>query len=238
MFEESLRYPWQDGDGVEALLVGGVLSLFGFLLIPAVLVWGYTLRVVRVVVAGERTEAPQTERERPVPEWTDWGDLFVDGLRVFVVSLVYLLVPVFLLAVTVVAFFIPLAEPVPGWVSLLAVAIGLLTIPLLLLAWYALPAALAAVAVTGHTGAAFSGREVWPVLTDGDYAAAWVLALVVDLLAFVVAFVVAATGIGAILGPFIGFYATLATAYLYGVGYANATREESGGTQAPHAPTV
>jgi hypothetical protein len=63
-----------------------VLSIF-LLGIPAVLLVGYQLAVTRQVMAG---------KDLPLPEWDDWGKLFMDGLYVVIAIFVYTL-PLWLL---------------------------------------------------------------------------------------------------------------------------------------------
>jgi hypothetical protein len=211
MFTRSLTYPYDDGDGLRALAVGTVLTLLSALVLPAVLVLGYSLRVVRAVAAGD--ESP--------PGWGDPAALLVDGLRGLVVVALYLAVPAALVGLAVLAVFLPLAEPPTRLVSLLATAVALLSVPLFLAALYLTPAALAVVAVSRSAAAAVSVRRVLGVALTGSYATAWALALLVALVASATTTAVAAGGgspvsaLGAaVVGAVLGFYATVVTAYL------------------------
>ena len=211
MFEDALRYPYSDGEGIKTLLAGTLLSLLGVLLLPAVFVAGYTMRVLRAVAADEEA----------LPGWDDWTDLFVDGLRATVVSVAYLLVPMLLVVGAIVAFLVPFPGEPTRLVTLLAWAVALLSLPLLFAATYVLPAALVNTAVTRRIGAGFAFRRLWPVLTSGSYATAWLLALLVSLLSGVVGGLVVLVPLaGFVVAVAVGFYATLATAYLYGRGFA------------------
>ena len=69
--------------------IGGVIMLFSFFLlgIPAILLVGYQIAVTRQVMEG---------KELPLPEWDDWGKLFMDGLYLVIAILVYTL-PIWLL---------------------------------------------------------------------------------------------------------------------------------------------
>jgi len=58
---------------------GGFLGLLGIFLVPFLFVYGYLVRVLRVVIAGETETAPMFE---------DWGELFADGLSAFVIGAV------------------------------------------------------------------------------------------------------------------------------------------------------
>lgn len=82
MFGEALRFPIAGDSALKNLLIGGVLGLLGFLLVPAFFVQGYLVRVLRVAVDGG---------DEP-PVFDEWGDLLVDGLKLFVVTLAYFIV--------------------------------------------------------------------------------------------------------------------------------------------------
>jgi hypothetical protein len=81
-FVESLRFVTQDPDWGTKVLVGGLVALAGIFILPAPLAVGYTLRITR---------SAATEAQPRLPEWTDWGGLFVDGLRVIGVGLAHAL---------------------------------------------------------------------------------------------------------------------------------------------------
>ena len=82
MFNESIRYLKDSDDAATTVLVGGLLVIFGFLIIPAIVVEGYMIRVLRRVSEGD-TEAPKFD---------EWTELFVDGLKALVIAFVYLLI--------------------------------------------------------------------------------------------------------------------------------------------------
>ncbi|WP_225334444.1 DUF4013 domain-containing protein [Halomicrobium urmianum] len=222
MFEDALRYPWTGDDRLETIVVGGVLGLLGMLVVPVFLVFGYLVRVVRRVAEGD--EAP--------PSFDDWGELLVDGLKAFVVALVYGLVPAVVFAVAVLTLFLPFTaveETGPGSavstgtmvdpVALVAaLAVVALALGLTLVALYLLPAGVAALARTGRLGAAFSPSELRRIGLNGRYATGWLVAVGISILASVVAGVLAATVAGAVLVPFVNFYGSVAGAYAVGRG--------------------
>lgn len=209
MFEAGLRYPWNDGDGVEELLVGSVLLLLGVLVLPLVLVSGYQLRVVRDVLRGDAEP----------PAWDEWGDLLVDGLKVWLASLVYAGVPALLLAVAVVAFFVPVTQPSRVLGALLVLA-ALVSVPLAILAWYVFPAALANLAHSGSLAAAFAPRRLWRVVTDGEYLRGWLLGLVVAVAGGFLGLIASSTVVGAVAAPFVAFYTGVSVSYLFATGAA------------------
>lgn len=217
MFEDAIRYPWTGDERLETIAIGGVLSLLGVLIVPTVLVFGYVVRVLRRVSAGE-TESP--------PAFGDWESLLVDGLKAFVVAVVYGAVPAIVFTLAVLSWILPFSvttggEPAAG-PNLFLVAVGLLVLALSLVASvaavYLVPAAVAAFARTGRLGAAFSLAELRAIAGDRDYAKGWLVAVAVSILASIVGGALSATFAGAVLVPFVSFYGTVASAYAVGAG--------------------
>lgn len=217
MLEDALRYPWQGEKHVETVLVGGVLSLFGVLLVPALLVYGYLVGVIRAVGAGD--DVP--------PVFENWSDLLVEGVVAFLISLVYALVPAAAVTLAVASVIVPVTvvdgpgaggDGVAVGGLVLALLVGSVALVVLVGALYLLPAAIAAYAVTGRAGAAFSPSTLRAVGTDRSYAVAVLIAVLVALLAQIVGGLVAATVIGALLVPFVTFYGNVASAYAIGTG--------------------
>ncbi|WP_135824362.1 DUF4013 domain-containing protein [Halorussus ruber] len=233
MFETALRYLVDSDDGTETILVGGLLTLLGWLLIPAVLVAGYLQRVLARTNDGE-----------PAPSFDDWADLFWDGLKAIGVVIAYVAVPIVLLTAVLASLVVvsvettveesvadptTVAEPVtsvgPDPLSVLVVLGGLALAGLTsLVAWYALPAALARLAVEGRFGAAFEFGRLWPVLTSGAYATGWLVALVVLVVGgALVSGLASIPLLGWALLPFASFYLNVVAFALYGQGYRDAT---------------
>lgn len=217
MLAEAFSFPRRDDDWLVTVLIGGVLTLLGFLVIPAILVNGYLLRVTRAAVRGEAEP----------PAFDDWGELLVDGVLVWVVELVYVGVPGLLLALIMGTFVVITAVTTSTTVGVapraatgiaLVVGLALLAVlgTLLVVAAYLLPAALANFARTGDVLAAFHLGTVARAAFSVDY-------LVAVLLAIVVAVVLGTVGgfLSVILiGVFVLFYMQLVIYHLFGQGFA------------------
>ncbi len=79
-----LAFPFKDPKWKTKALIGAVLIFFSlFLLVPIFFVYGYFGRVLKRAISGEG--------EALLPEWDDWGELFVSGLKLFGAGFVYLL---------------------------------------------------------------------------------------------------------------------------------------------------
>lgn len=228
MFEKAIRYPWKGEDNVKKVAIGGILTLLGVFVLPMFFVLGYGLEVIRRVSRGDVAEPPA---------WEDWGTLFVDGLKVFVISVVYSLIPGALVAFAVFSWFVPVAvsggEP-SGALAAVGVLVGFLVVAVAMLVAlafaYVVPAAVAAFARTDRLVSAFSPSQLRSVGGHRGFAVAWVVAFAVTVVASAVSGALSVTGIGAILGAFVVYYGTIAAAYAIGEGISDlpvvAEREE------------
>ena len=222
MLEEAIRYPWTGEKKVETLLVGALLSVLGVFFVPALLVYGYLIRVIRAVGAGD-DEAP--------PEFDEWTALLVEGFVGFLIGVVYAVVPLTVLGLAVASLLLPVtvvsspgADPASNLAIgglLLALVVIVATVVIVVAAAYLLPAAIAAYAVTGRAGAAFSFGTLRDIGGSRTYAVAWLVAVVIAVAAQAVGGVVAATVIGVLLLPVISFYGNVAGAYAIGTAVAD-----------------
>lgn len=211
MITESLGYLHKSDDWVKTLLIGGVLGLLGVLVVPLFITYGYLVRVLRVRMEGGDD----------VPAFDDWGEMTVDGLRAFAITFVYGLVPVILAGAFVVAGVAGLAgsgdSGILAGIGGATVLFGaLLAVILGLAAAYVTPAALANYAETGRIGSGFAFGELRPVLASGEYLTAWAYAALLGVAGSVVVGLVSATGVGAVVAPFVWFYVSVAAAFIFG----------------------
>jgi hypothetical protein len=214
MIQDSLQYLRNDENWVTTVLIGGILSLLGVLIVPTLFVLGYLVQVVRGTMHGE---------EQP-PVFDEWGDLFTDGLKAFVVVFVYGLIPGIIAAVVIgggiLSFVVGGGSDSAGLVGLgmIGVLVGsLLALVLSLLAAYVVPAAISNLAQTDQLGSAFSIGELRPVLTSGTYATAWVYGFALIIAASLVAGALNVIPLlGLLAGGFLGFYAAVSAYYLIG----------------------
>lgn len=88
--------------------------------------------------------------------------------------------------------------------------------------------------MTGRFGAAFEFGTLRPILTSGSFATAWLVGLGILVLGSIVTGIVGAIPILGIVAVFVAFYATVAAAYCYARGFADAMPVET----APEAPDL
>ena len=89
--ETAVRYPMAKDDWIKTLVIGGVLVLFSFLIIPAIAAYGYLITAIRDSLEGK----PEP------PEFEDWGALLRKGVLGWVIGIVYMIVPLIVTAVLV-----------------------------------------------------------------------------------------------------------------------------------------
>ncbi len=114
---KALTFATDDDRWITKLAIGAILLILSFLIIPGFFVSGYMIQIVRNVM---------DEVEKPLPEWKNWGKLFMDGLNLVIAGLVYTL-PVWLLVCCSFAFFIPSAS-LEGDAADIMAGIGVLAI--------------------------------------------------------------------------------------------------------------
>ncbi len=229
MLEDGLSYPAR-GDWIGRILIGGVLGFFSFLVVPVFFLLGYFVRVLETSIEGA---------DEP-PAFDEWGELFVTGLVAFVITFAYSIVPVVVYSVVVFGL-IGAGGAIGGDGGGLLAGLGFLSmlafLPLLLLIYYVVPAALANYARRGTLGAGFDVDAIKPVVLSVDYLIAVLLPLVVAFVVWIVVGILFATIVGALLVPFVQFYAQVAIFRMFGLAFAEVQGSESTGT-GPAAPSV
>ena len=204
MLSEAINYPRESDHVLRTVLIGGVLSLLSILIIPALILGGYGIKVLRRTTTGN-DELPQFE---------DWGTLALDGLKGLGIAIGYLLAPMVLFALTI------------GVLSGTLQTLGILVTAVVYLgALYCLPAATTVFAREEQFGAAFAVTHLRPVVTSQQYLGGWARVVAIGFVAGLVMGVIGLVPIlGAIAGVFVGFYVSLVTAYLFGHTVADADR--------------
>ncbi len=79
---KAIRFVMEDKQWISKLLIGALMSVLGFLILPALILQGYLVKVIRHVMNGNWNG---------LPEWDDWGELLKDGFFVTVAQIVYTL---------------------------------------------------------------------------------------------------------------------------------------------------
>lgn len=197
-FSRAIQHPFEDKDWMVKMLIGAGVSLVPILNFA---MNGYALDVLRNTSRGQ---------DMPLPSWNDLGRQFVDGLKLFVVQLIYsipILVLVFGLMILGVGFGITSDSMDRNATRTLGSALGVVSLGVACLSMlyglviaFLTPAMYIQVARTGDIGAAFNFNEINALIrrNSGDY---WLAVLVPVAIGVVLA--VPLGVIGAI--PFVGW---------------------------------
>ena len=213
MLSDALRYPLESDGWLRTILVGGLLTILSVLILPWFFLQGYYVRVLNGV----------TNDDPVPPKFTDWVDLLVDGLKLFVLNILVTIVIAILQVGLAVAMGTgssfaetpPAADP--GAAGGMLGAAGLIVfLGAMLVIGYVVPAMLANFGREDSLTAAFDMSTVLSGALTREYLIAWVLAVVVGLVLGFVATLLSLL----IVGIFGLFYVQIVTYYLFGRGFA------------------
>ena len=215
-FAKPFTFVFEDPRWMQKILLGGLFYLAGFFIVGWFFILGYVAALARNVIM---------EKQYPLPEWDDLGELFSEGARMIGVVIIYI-IPIIALVMTFImpAIFVgavaegnEVAEALSGG---MAGCVWCLMVPLSLFVMIFLPASLLFTAVERRFGAAFEFARIWPFIKNniGNY----LLAVVVYLVArFLGGFGIILFCIGVV---FTAFWGLMATTHGFAQVYRIATR--------------
>lgn len=85
IYKDALEYSAKDW---KTLVILGIFAFFSFLLLPIFIITGYNYRVINTAVHGI------INGRDPLPGFDDLIAMFVDGIKVVIVQIAYLIIPV------------------------------------------------------------------------------------------------------------------------------------------------
>lgn len=209
-FAKAFSFVFDDPDWVKKIVIGGLVGLIP--LVGQFLVFGYMIAIARNVTRG----APQ-----PLPEWSDFGQMLIDGLYTFIISMVYSLPIILVLCfVMLPALVIGGAfgeDGDPGVIGGLGICCFFFfsIIYGFAMGWFFLPAAMVRYAETGDMMSALRFGEILAITRANPIV--FLMALLVAIVAsFVSSFGVILCFIGVL---FTQFYAYCVMGHAYGQAY-------------------
>ena len=198
--DELLKAPLQDKQWPSKIAIGGVVSVIPILSFCGM---GYIISLIK---------SAMKKKEEVLPEWSNWGKLFSDGIICFVISFVYTLIPMLIFAIGAVVS----GGGVFGWAFKAFVtfisAISLLGV------YFILPMAICHYAATDDMKSAFAWKVIQEKIkaTSKDYGIAYLLTIGFFIAGYIVTFLLGMVIIGWILMPFLFFYLHLIFARMFG----------------------
>lgn len=161
MIARCFKYPFQGDGDKKRLALGGLLFLGSALVFPMILLYGYLTRVVRHVVLEE----PE------MPEFDNWGGMFVTGIQALVVLVAYPLVAAVAIGLVGALWWFGLAPDVLLLVTLIFAPT---------VAAYFGPAAFINFATVGELSAAFDFGTIRDGATTSTYFVGWISGLLIS----------------------------------------------------------
>ncbi len=172
-FQNLLAYPFKDKKSGTKILIGSLLIFSSAIIpiLPLLIVLGYIMQIAKRIIDGDG--------QLSLPDWDQWSEYLKDGLKWFVVLLIYsipfILVFSFGYLIYMASFiglalveesgnptFWSLALPLFGMVVLfVSMFIGIL---LAMLEFLFLPAGLMHIVHTGKLSSVFKLSEWWPLM--------------------------------------------------------------------------
>jgi len=146
------------------------------------------------------------KKDKKLPEWDNWGDMFVKGLLVAVIGMIYFLPTLILGLVTGGSFVLSLiqAGATGTMPNIGAAGAGIaITALLAILTMYVAPVAILLYAEKGNFGAAFAIGEVFKKAFTGAWLVGWLLAMVYGIVVSAVGGLLSMVLAMTIIGPFI-----------------------------------
>ena len=189
---ELLKRPISDKQWPAKIAIGGVVSIVPILQFCA---FGYIVNLIKQTLKKE---------EAILPEWTNWGKLFTDGIIYFVIVLVYMIIPCLIFGMGMALGGINL-----GILSMLfrAIVIFLSSI-VALAATFILPMAICHYVATEDLKSAFSWKEIQERIkaVAKEYGTAYLITLGLHIAVWICCMLLSFIFIGPIIAPFLSFY--------------------------------
>jgi hypothetical protein len=95
VISDSMKYPSTDW---KKVIILGLLFMFSFLIIPLFLLYGYIFRVIKASLAGVEG----------LPDYEEWGEMLLDGIKLFLVYIIYMLPAIIIAIYSIMMFAIAL----------------------------------------------------------------------------------------------------------------------------------
>ncbi len=194
-YGKMIKFPMNDKDWILKIIIGGILSI-----IPIInfISFGYEVKVMK-----------NTINKTPfMPEWKGFIELFIKGLIVFVIALLYMIVPLIIFGA--VAGFSTLSYAIGGFTNPYGIIVAILPALfiggiLFLIIGFILPMAIALYIKSDNFSDAFKFSEILDRIKSifGEYLASYIILVI---LGFILMLIGLIPLIGWLLSLFGSFY--------------------------------
>jgi hypothetical protein len=215
---KAFGYVFDDDQWITKILIAAAILALGILfswllfiplILAALLLGGYGVEITRRVIQGNPVV---------LPEWDNWGDLLMDGLKAWIIELIYAL-PIIIVSVCLSIPVGAFSEDAQEVSSLFGAFMGCFNFLWGIVVGLMLPAAIAFFVAEGDVSAAFRFGDVFAFVRDNF--ATYLIVLVIGWVASII------SGLG-LLACGVGFlvtapYAGWITAHLRGQAFVEAS---------------
>lgn len=208
-FGKAFLFVTEDESWIKKIAIGAVLMLFSWLIIPMFFIVGYQVALMRRVVKQD----PQ-----PLPEWEEWGQIFMDGLVVWVAIFVYALPVIFLSLCSMLFWLGPATNNEALAVGSIfgLIIFGCFTILFIIALAFVVPALFIQYVRNGDFGSMFRVKDVFGVARE-NFVNILIVLLVTIVATFLLGLVTWIPICGQLIfAPVGNFWISVAVAYLYG----------------------
>jgi hypothetical protein len=214
---KSFGYVFDDDQWITKILIAAVILLLGILfswmvfiplIVAALLLGGYGVEITRRVIRGDT---------QVLPQWDNWGELLVDGLKAWIIEIIYAL-PIIVLGICLSIPLGILSEEAQEVSALLSLCLSGIYFLWGIVMGLLLPAAIAMFVAEEEVSAAFRFGDVFGLVRDNFVT--YLLVLVIGWVAsFIGGLGLLVCGVGVLVtAPYAGWI----TAHIRGQAYLEA----------------
>ena len=203
---KGLKFPLEDLDWGKKVIIGGVLNTVPIINFISV---GYALETMKMVM----------EKDYALPDWEDFGDKFMMGLKAVVINIVYMAIPIIIISVSMVVGLFFGKESI----AMIGLSVGIL---LAVVIGVMLPMAIAHYVAKEKFSAAFNFSEIIKRIMT-VFVEYVIYYIVIVILTVIGMFLFIIPVIGWIIGAIYTFYILLVSAYYFGRLYNKSESESS-----------
>lgn len=229
---KAVRFVTEDRTWLSKLLIGVLMSVLSFLIVPTLILQGYVIKIIRQVMNGAWDG---------LPEWDDWGKLLRDGFFLTVAEIVYTLPFIILMGIGIATTgglaSLTGSESAAGLIATTG-GLGMLCLIFIFIVVLLLltPAIIIQYAIKDDFGALFRFSEVFAIIRANMadilivFLVSVVVSMVLMLLIGVLSITVILIPLAILLSFAIGAYTSFVTGHLYGQIAAKVLGNKAGGS--------
>ena len=204
-YGKIIKFPMDDKDWVMKIIIGGILSI-----IPIInfIAYGYMLKVMKNSI----------NKTPGMPEWKGFTDFFVKGLIIFIIELIFMIVPLIIFGA--IAGFSALSAVTGGLSDPLSFVLAILPALfvggiLFLIIGFILPMAISMYAKSDNFGDAFKFSEIFNRIKSifGEYLISYIVIIIFGI---ILGLIMLIPVIGWIIGFFGTFYLGVVALNMFG----------------------